>query len=183
MFTVHQSFHADLIKGIYPEAERLGYDVLLSAAAEGRSEAKAVEALLGHRGEALILLGPEADSAYLGAPLPTAVLAGDDRNAMGLLMALTRAGVEVPRDLSVVGYDDSHLSHLMPIGLTTVRQDARLMAEHAVGFAVQGLENPEPEPREAELDGSATGVSDRYAEEHRGPPTARVLRQPRPAPR
>ncbi|MEV0478932.1 TerD family protein [Streptomyces prunicolor] len=34
MFTVHQTFHADLIAGIYPEAERLGYDVLsLSKAA------------------------------------------------------------------------------------------------------------------------------------------------------
>lgn len=255
MFTVHQAFHTDLIEGIYPEAERLGYDVLLSAAAQGRSEAKAIEALLSHRCEALILLGPDAEAAYLdelgrrtvtvsvsrrvprarvdfvhsaegkgvrqamehlvelghrrivhldggrgpgsaerrrayraamrrhgldsevrvipgdhtehsgietgrlllaerdqGHPLPTAVLAGNDRSAMGLLMSLTRAGVEVPRDLSVVGYDDSHLSHLMPIGLTTVRQDAVLMAEHAVQFAVQRLENPELEPREAVLD-------------------------------
>ncbi|MFD4562571.1 LacI family DNA-binding transcriptional regulator, partial [Streptomyces sp. NPDC058469] len=65
MFTVHQTFHADLIAGIYPEAERLGYDVLLSAATHGRSEAKAAEALLSHRCEALILLGPEAEAAYL----------------------------------------------------------------------------------------------------------------------
>jgi DNA-binding LacI/PurR family transcriptional regulator len=71
---------------------------------------------------------------------------------MGLLMALTRAGVEVPRDLSVVGYDDSHLSHLMPIGLTTVRQDSLLMAEYAVRFAVERLEDGELEPREAVLD-------------------------------
>lgn len=255
MFIVHQTFHTDLIEGIYPEAERLGYDVLLSAAAQGRSEEKAVEALLSHRCEALILLGSGADSAYLdelgrrtatvsvsrrvpqarvdfvhsaegkgvrqamdhlvelghrrivhidggrgpgsaerrrayraamrrhelasearvipgehteesgieagrlllaerdrGQALPTAVLAGNDRCAWGLLMALTRAGVEIPRDLSVVGYDDSHLSHLMPIGLTTVRQDAFLMAEHAVRFAVERLDNPESEPREAVLD-------------------------------
>ncbi|MEU9227349.1 LacI family DNA-binding transcriptional regulator [Streptomyces massasporeus] len=255
MFTVQQTFHTDLITGIYPEAERLGYDVLLSGATRGRSEAKAVEALLSHRCEAVILLGPDAESAYLdelgqrtvavsvsrrvprarvdfvhtaegkgvrqamdhlvelghrrivhidggrgpgsaerrrayraamrrhgleagarvipghhteesgietgrlllaerdgGQPLPTAVLAGNDRCAMGLLMALTRAGVDVPRDLSVVGYDDSHLSHLMPIGLTTVRQDAALMAEHAVRFAVERLEKGELEPREAVLD-------------------------------
>ncbi|MCC5474817.1 substrate-binding domain-containing protein [Streptomyces barringtoniae] len=66
---------------------------------------------------------------------------------MGLLMALTRGGAEVPRDPSVVGYGDSHLSHLMPIGLTAVRQDARLMAEHAVRFAVERLEDPELGPR------------------------------------
>ncbi|MBC9728214.1 LacI family DNA-binding transcriptional regulator [Streptomyces sp. TRM68367] len=254
MFIVQQTFHTDLIQGIYPEAERLGYDVLLSAATEGRSEAKAVEALLSHRCEAVIVLGPD-EPGYLdelgrrtvavsvsrrvpharvdfvhsaegkgirqamdhlvelghrrivhidggrgpgsadrrrayraamrrhglefevrvipgehtegsgietgrmllaerdrGLPLPTAVLAGNDRCAMGVLIAMTRAGVEVPRDLSVVGYDDSHLSHLMPIGLTTVRQDSGLMAEHAVRFAVERLENRELEPREAVID-------------------------------
>ncbi|OAH12311.1 LacI family DNA-binding transcriptional regulator [Streptomyces jeddahensis] len=255
MFTVHQTFHTDLIEGIYPEAERLGYDVLLSGATKGRSESQAVEALLSHRCEAVILLGPDSEPAYLdelgrrtvavsvsrrvpqahvdfvhsaegkgvrqamehllelghrrivhidggrgpgsserrrayraamrrhgleselrvipgdhteesgieagrlllaerdqGHPLPTAVLAGNDRCAWGLLMALTRAGVDVPRDMSVVGYDDSHLAHLMPIGLTTVRQDAILMAEHAVRFAVERLENDALEPREAVLD-------------------------------
>lgn len=65
MFTVHQTFHSDLIAGICPEAERLGYDVLLSAATHSREEAKAVEALLGHRCEAVILLGSDADAAHL----------------------------------------------------------------------------------------------------------------------
>ncbi|MDQ1051221.1 DNA-binding LacI/PurR family transcriptional regulator [Streptomyces sp. V4I2] len=53
------------IAGIYPEAERLGYDVLLSAATQSRGEAKAIEALLGHRCEAVILLGSDAEAAYL----------------------------------------------------------------------------------------------------------------------
>lgn len=77
-------------------------------------------------------------------------------SSLGFLMTLTRAGVEVPRDLSVVGYDDSHLSHLMPIGLTTVRQDAVLTAEYAVRFAVERLESTAPEPREAVLDPKLT---------------------------
>nr|WP_319676332.1 substrate-binding domain-containing protein [Streptomyces sp. ME18-1-4] len=42
--------------------------------------------------------------------------------------------------------------HLMPIGLTTVRQDAVLLAEHAVRFAVERLKNPELAPREAMLE-------------------------------
>ncbi|MBA4862192.1 LacI family DNA-binding transcriptional regulator [Streptomyces sp. PSKA54] len=255
MLTVHQPFQADLVEGIYPEAERLGYEVLLSANAPGRDEAKAIEALLSHRCGALILLGPASDAADLdalgrrtptvsvgrrvpgahvdsvhsaenkgvrqamdhlvelghkrivhvdggrqsgsverrrayrdamrrhglageirvipgahdedagieagrlllaerdrGLSLPTAVLAGNDRCAMGLLMTLTQAGVDVPGEVSVVGYDDSHLSHVMPIGLTTVRQDAVLIAEYAVRFAVERLESGESEPREAVLD-------------------------------
>ncbi|WP_408997289.1 substrate-binding domain-containing protein [Streptomyces europaeiscabiei] len=54
--------------------------------------------------------------------------------------------------MSVVGYDDSHLSHLMPIGLTTVRRDAVLMAENAVRFAMERLEDDSLEPREAVLE-------------------------------
>ncbi len=87
-----------------------------------------------------------------GHPLPTAVLAGNDRCAMGLLMTLARAGADVPGEVSVVGYDDSHLSHVMPVGLTTVRQDAVRMAEYAVGFAVRRLEDDAAEPREAVLE-------------------------------
>jgi len=67
-------------------------------------------------------------------------------------MAFGRSGVDVPGEVSVIGYDDSHLSHLMPVGLTTVRQDAVLMAEHAVRFAVQRLDNRELEPQEAVID-------------------------------
>ncbi|MFG2894473.1 LacI family DNA-binding transcriptional regulator [Streptomyces sp. NPDC048248] len=251
LLTVHQPFDADLVEAIYPEAERLGYEVLLSANAPGRSEQKAVEALLSHRCEALILLGPASDAAYLDAlgqrtvaasigrrvvgaridnvhtaegkgvreamahlvglghrrivhvdggrdpgsaerrrayraamrrhgltdetrvlpgrhtedagvaaarlllgegSLPTAVLAGNDRCALGLLMAFTRAGIDVPGDISVVGYDDSHLSHLMPVGLTTVRQDPALLAERAVRFVVERLEGQGVEPQEAVLD-------------------------------
>lgn len=37
-----------------------------------------------------------------GRSLPTAFLAGNDRSATGLLMSLTREGIEAPRDLSVI---------------------------------------------------------------------------------
>ncbi|MEU6356746.1 LacI family DNA-binding transcriptional regulator, partial [Streptomyces sp. NPDC047072] len=65
MFTVHQTFHTDLIEGIYPEAERLGYEVLLSGATRGRSEEKVAEALLAHRCEAVIVLGSFAETVFL----------------------------------------------------------------------------------------------------------------------
>jgi DNA-binding LacI/PurR family transcriptional regulator len=52
--------------------------------------------------------------------LPTAVLAANDRNAIGVLDVFVRAGIRVPQDVSIVGYDDTELSRLAPVNLTTV---------------------------------------------------------------
>jgi DNA-binding LacI/PurR family transcriptional regulator len=83
--------------------------------------------------------------------LPTAVVASNDRCALGLLDALSRAGVEVPGAVSVVGYDDSSLSRLAHVNLTTVSQDARRQAEHAVAAAVERLDNGRTAHREVVL--------------------------------
>lgn len=55
-------------------------------------------------------------------PAPTAIMCGNDRMALGVLFALSEAGLKVPDDVSVVGYDDQeHLAaHLHP-ALSTVR--------------------------------------------------------------
>jgi DNA-binding LacI/PurR family transcriptional regulator len=76
-----------------------------------------------------------------GDGLPSAVVAYNDHCALGLLDALSRAGVEVPGDVSLVGYDDTSLSRLAHVNLTTVSQDARRQAEHAVAAAVERLDN------------------------------------------
>ncbi|GAA0565870.1 LacI family transcriptional regulator [Saccharopolyspora erythraea NRRL 2338] len=73
--------------------------------------------------------------------LPTAVIAGNDRSAHGLLTTLLRAGVRVPEDVSIVGYDDSQLARLSFIDLTSVRQDAAEVAELAVQAAVERLDD------------------------------------------
>jgi DNA-binding LacI/PurR family transcriptional regulator len=74
------------------------------------------------------------------APAPTAVLAFNDRCATGVLDALYRAGLRVPGDVSVVGFDDTYVAAFSHVDLTTVRQDARVMARHAVDHAVGRLE-------------------------------------------
>jgi DNA-binding LacI/PurR family transcriptional regulator len=83
---------------------------------------------------------------------PTAVLAGNDRCALGLLEVVRRAGVRVPPELSVVGYDDSHIAHLSSIDLTTVRQDVDGTAALAVRNAVERIAQPRLAPRELVLD-------------------------------
>jgi DNA-binding LacI/PurR family transcriptional regulator len=83
--------------------------------------------------------------------LPTAVMASNDRSALGLLDALNRAGVDVPGAVSVVGYDDSTLSRLAHVNLTTVSQDARRQAKHAVAAAVERLDEGRTANREVVL--------------------------------
>lgn len=83
MIAVHQPFHGDLLQGIYPEAERLGRDVLLSGTAPGRGEAKAVEALLSHRCEAVILLGSDAEPTDLGGLAHRTAVVSIGRRASG----------------------------------------------------------------------------------------------------
>ncbi|TLS47121.1 LacI family transcriptional regulator [Streptomyces montanus] len=76
-------------------------------------------------------------------PRPTAVLAFNDRCATGVLDIFLRSGVAVPGDISVVGFDDSHLARLAHIDLTTVGQDISRLAGLAVGRAVARLEGDE----------------------------------------
>jgi DNA-binding LacI/PurR family transcriptional regulator len=55
---------------------------------------------------------------------PTALLCSDDMIAIGAIGALASAGVVVPRDCSVVGFDDVVIARYLTPPLTTIRQDA-----------------------------------------------------------
>jgi DNA-binding LacI/PurR family transcriptional regulator len=86
-----------------------------------------------------------------GDGLPPAVVAFNDQSAIGVLAALARAGVAVPGEVSVVGYDDDTLSRLSCFNLTTVSQGAREQAWHAVTAAVERLDQCRTTPREVVL--------------------------------
>jgi DNA-binding LacI/PurR family transcriptional regulator len=253
---VRQLFQAELVTGIYPAAEELGYEVLLTTNLSDRPESVPIDALVSHRCGSLILLAPTSGHDFLtklasevpvvvvgprlpadvlgagvdlasvrtddargiseavdylitmghkdilhvdggdgsGSPerrrgyreamsahglgeridviagdhteaagaaaarellarpvLPTAVLASNDRCALGLLDVLTRSGVDVPGELSLVGFDDSRLSDFPRIDLTTVHQDAPGLARHAVRLAVELLERRCSGPNEVVL--------------------------------
>jgi DNA-binding LacI/PurR family transcriptional regulator len=72
-------------------------------------------------------------------PRPTAVIAYNDDCAWGVMRAISDARLDMPEDISVVGYDGSQLSRLAPRELTTVRQDADAMARLSVTRAVSLL--------------------------------------------
>ena len=104
------------------------------------------------RGDHTEAAGERAARQLLDSPgLPTAVVAYNDQCAIGVLAALTRAGVSVPGDVSVAGYDDDTLSRLSCFNLTTVSQSAREQARHAVAAAVERLDQGRTELREVVL--------------------------------
>lgn len=72
----------------------------------------------------------------------TAVVATADIFAIGLMKGFYEAGVRVPEDISVMGFDDLDISAYLTPGLTTVRQQISLKGERAVTLLVQNMENP-----------------------------------------
>lgn len=83
--------------------------------------------------------------ALQSAERPTAILAFNDRVALGVLDVLLRQGIRVPEDISVVGYDDSRLSRLAHINLTTVAQDAGQLAGAIIDSVLAGIASDFPE--------------------------------------
>jgi DNA-binding LacI/PurR family transcriptional regulator len=76
------------------------------------------------------------DTPCDGSTQPTAVTVFNDRCATGVLDVLRSAGIGVPGDVSVVGFDDSRLARLSHVDLTTIAQDAARMTELAVARAI-----------------------------------------------
>jgi DNA-binding LacI/PurR family transcriptional regulator len=247
IFTPAHATEPEIVEGIYPAAENLGYHVVLSAHTPSRSTERAVEELLGHRCAAMVVIGSNLDHpalrsiaershvpvvnvgfgrrnphydvvisageagiaqatahladlghqgiVYVNLPampparprlngyvrtmeklglatdvvtttdgyteeagaeagrlllgrntLPTAVMAGNDQAAVGVLHVLTRHGVRVPEDVSLTGYDDSRMARLSSVDLTTVRQDPLLMGTAAVEAAVRRVEHADAAP-------------------------------------
>jgi LacI family transcriptional regulator len=62
---------------------------------------------------------------------PTALLASNDLTAIGAMRAVRRAGLSVPRDISIVCFDDIRLAEFTEPPLTTVRLSRQELAEHA----------------------------------------------------
>jgi DNA-binding LacI/PurR family transcriptional regulator len=89
-----------------------------------------------------------ANALRIASPRPTAVLAFNDQCAVGLLDVFLRAGVPVPGQVSVIGFDDSHLARLAHINLTTVGQDIPRLADMAVVRALARLEGQNAPGRE-----------------------------------
>jgi DNA-binding LacI/PurR family transcriptional regulator len=104
----------------------------------------AVRRLLGQQ-DARVLPGGDTEAAGADAvaglvQVPTALVAFNDRAALGVLDQLRSRGLEVPRDVSVVGFDDTPVARLATVNLTTVSQDPEALAGAAVRAAIERLD-------------------------------------------
>lgn len=77
----------------------------------------------------------------LGTP-PTAVVCYNDSSAVGVIQAVQEAGLSVPADMSVVGYDNSPVSRTNYLSLTTVAQDIPRLTSLAVRRLIAAIEDP-----------------------------------------
>jgi len=78
----------------------------------------------------------------------TGVICGSDVLALGAVRAVRRAGLSVPGDVSIVGYDDSGFMNCTDPPLTTVRQPIESMGKAAVALLVNQIENMAVYPEE-----------------------------------
>ncbi len=124
-----------------------GDDRLASARERARAYRNALsEAGLGRSAGRMIPADFSAEGGYAATaallrrrPRPTAIFAANDLSAFGALGALRAAGLRVPEDVSVVGFDDlPAAAHASP-PLTTVRQPLHEMGREAVGLLLAGV--------------------------------------------
>ena len=98
--------------------------------------------------------GAAAADQLLAEGLPcTAVLAANDRCAVGLMVSLLKAGIRIPEDMSIVGVDDSRLAQMSHVALTSVKQDVPRIAREALSMAQSALEQgPTAPPMEVVIE-------------------------------
>ncbi|MCD0443119.1 LacI family transcriptional regulator [Glycomyces sp. A-F 0318] len=135
-----------------PSAERFhGYQAALDAAGLAAEpalvlhDAFSVEAGFRHGRDLLSLEAP-----------PTAVVAGNDEIAIGVLAAAKELGVDVPGRLSVTGFDDTPQTEWTTPGLTSVRQPLTGMGRMAVETVLAMAKGVQPASRHLQLTTSLT---------------------------
>lgn len=96
--------------------------------------------------------GVEMAGRFLADPEPpTAIFAGSDASALGVLEAARRRGLRVPQDLSVVGFDDTYVALSTAPPLTTVRQPIIDIGRVALRTVLQQSRGERPDSHHVQL--------------------------------
>uniref|UniRef100_UPI002458F28A substrate-binding domain-containing protein n=1 Tax=Nocardia abscessus TaxID=120957 RepID=UPI002458F28A len=114
-------------------------------------------AMQRHGLEPMVVASEHTDSAGMAAVrrllnlfsrdnFPTALVCGNDFNAVGAMSALEEAGLRVPEDVSVVGYDNTSLAALRHVALTTIDQPRTQMGRLAIEALTERLRDGRTAP-------------------------------------
>lgn len=117
-------------QGFFERLQELQPDVIISEA----------------QGDFLFEGGIKAGRELLATlPKPTAVFTANDDTAAGVMVAASQLGLKVPRDLSIVGFDDSWVARSIWPFLTTVRQPIRDLGYAAAQILIEQRGQPSRE--------------------------------------
>jgi DNA-binding LacI/PurR family transcriptional regulator len=106
-------------------------------------KAQGLEPTLSVEGDFDVPSGYEAAKRLLATKVPfSALLVGNDRMTIGALRALCEAGIRVPEDVSLLGFDDMIEAAYLTPPLSTVRQDLNVMAQQSIEYLVSMIRNP-----------------------------------------
>ena len=86
-----------------------------------------------------------AADAIVAHPQITGVVAAADQLAAGIMAGLRRRGIQVPQDISIIGFDDLPMCELLNPPLTTIHQDMHQKAEYAARIMLQLLQDKFPQ--------------------------------------
>ena len=103
-------------------------------------------------GDFTMAAGAAAAARYLAlAPRPTAVFAANDEMAIGFIKAVHQAGLHVPNDVSVVGFDGIAFADYVEPTLTTFRQPRRALGRNGAALLMRTMAGERIRPSDAHV--------------------------------
>ena len=88
-----------------------------------------------------------ARELFAEGQVPTAIFAGADSVAMGVMQAAYEEGLRIPEDISLVGYDNTGIASLGSVSLTSVDQGAAMLGSTAAELLLSRIEGRETSER------------------------------------
>jgi LacI family transcriptional regulator len=129
-----------------PQNQMAGYDRVNGFKLALQEKELAFDAALSADGDFTEASGYAAMQKLLQVN-PDAVFAANDMMAAGALRAIREAGLRVPQDIALAGFDDIPIAAQLTPPLTTIRQPIRRMGSLAVETLIEAIHQPETQPR------------------------------------
>lgn len=106
---------------------------------------------LSHPGGIINNAAAVVDGLLARGPVPQAIVCATDQEALALMDALQAAGVAIPRDIAVTGFDGIAAGMVVRPPLTTVRQPMEQMGRAVVDILIDRIANPDSPPSNTQL--------------------------------